>query len=66
MSSDRPTDDSDDGGGGGGEPPPVGGGAGVPSLVTVHHGADHERPIGEDGQSVPGRKFSISWKLFSQ
>ena len=66
MSSDRPTDDSDDGGGGGGEPPPVGGGAGVPPLLTLHHGVDHKRSIGEHGQSVPGGKFFISWKLFGQ
>ena len=56
----QPTDDSDVGGGGGGEPPPVGGGAGVAPLVTAHHRPDHQRSIGEDGQSVPGGKFSIS------
>ena len=58
----QPTDDSDVGGGGGGEPPPVGGGAGVAALVTLHHGADHQGAVGEDGQSVPGGKFFISWK----
>ena len=65
MSSDQPTDDSDGGRGGGGEAPPVGGGAGVAALVTRHHGVDHKGTIGEAGQSVPGGKFFIRWKLFS-
>ena len=64
MSSDQPTDDSDGGRGGGGEAPPVSGGAGVAALVTRHHGVDHQRTIGEPGQSLPGGKFFISWKLF--
>ena len=59
----RPTDDSDVGRGGGAEAPPVGGSAGVAALVTAHHRADHQRPVGEHLQSVPGGEFSISCKL---
>ena len=59
----QPTNNSDVCGGGGGETPPVGGSAGVPPVISVLDGVYHKRSIGEDFQSVPGGKFSISWKL---